>query len=764
MRKARLFLSLLFFTIGFGLIACSNGDGNNDARDATLGDTVTDTGTRCASLNQRCQRTDDCCEGLECNPNTNTCKKPLLDNGRACSSDENCKSGLCYGIVAKIKNSYCSRTCTTDSDCAGFADGRNYCCTYDSLDSDRKICIYTDGACTPLNRNAGEPCEKLGNVACKAGETYCVGEKDDDGLYKEGSVCSKKCERSVDCTEFKNTIGGYTMNCYECLDSAQYGTAMCIKTDRCVNLCSSSADCIYPLEGSCEFSPAHDGYVCQSCYYGDVCTNDSECKGDMRCTESKTGNKSGKKYCMSCSPNRFRPDCYGDITCSENQKCQLSFTLDKTGQSLMGLNTRCGERCELSKGGKRGGEECLQDDDCCSLFCLEGRCASFCHPSCKKIDEACKSDGECCSLKCLNGKCTTNINYPDEDFVCDYGDGFKGVCRDVGMSLDTSGCTVVNMGLCLPTVYQGDRPTNCEKPSDCKVEGEICKLIFGNDDNSRDEDNTQAICAKEFSRANRPGQPCEASFSCTTNLCLRVGFCSGACETIGETCSYNNAGSYTWKCMPQPLSTASEGVVQVNLCIPLSGSGRECNGDKDCSNGEVCRMTGFDDKSGRVISLCTEPTKDDAGKNGAGFNEDCVACSTDEICHEGCIDKPCANDLCLNNGKCSSLCKTNSDCPAGYACYEAYLGLGNLYQGICIPVEDISCNPCFEDAYCNSSNPDYNNPNPPNRCVAVPEGGTDMFCLATCDPQMAGACPQTFTCKDVKGVNLCVPDSNSCTQ
>ncbi len=764
MRKLFLVLPALLLIVLSGLTGCSSDDNNNTTGDVSITDAVTDTTPQCAALNQACQKTDDCCEGLECNPNTNTCKKPLLDNGNLCSSDDNCKSGLCYGVTANIKNSYCSKTCNTDSDCAGFAGGKNYCCTYDSLDSSKKICIYTDGGCTQKNGEAGASCEKLGNVACKPGETYCVGERDDDGLYKAGSVCSKKCTKSADCTEFGNTIGGYSMNCYECLNSAQYGTAMCIKTDRCVNFCSTEKDCIYPHETSCEYSLAHDGYVCQSCYYGDTCNDDSDCKGDMKCTESKTGSKNGKKYCMSCSPNRFRPDCYGDVTCGENEKCQMSFTLDTTGQSIMGLNTKCGELCELSKGGKKAGEDCLQDDDCCSLFCMEGKCANFCHPSCKKIDESCKVDGDCCSLKCLNNKCVANIDYPDENSVCNYGNGFKGVCRDVGMSLDQAGCTVVNMGICIPTVYQGDKPTQCEKPSDCKVEGEICKLIFGNDENTIDEDNTQAICAKEYSAASKPGQACQASFSCSTNLCLRAGFCSGTCDTVGATCNYGNAGNYNWLCMPQPLSETSEGVIQTNLCIPVEGSGKECNGDKDCSNGEVCKMTGFDDKNHKIISVCSVPTKDSAGQPGAGFDGDCIFCSADEICHEGCIDKPCANDLCLNNGKCSSICKTNSDCPAGYACYESFLGLGTLYQGICIPITEISCNPCSDDAYCNSSNPDYNNPNPSNRCVAVPENGSDKFCLASCDPQVQGACPQDFTCKDVQGINLCVPNSNSCVQ
>jgi hypothetical protein len=170
-------------------------------------------------------------------------------------------------------------------------------------------------------------------------------------------------------------------------------------------------------------------------------------------------------------------------------------------------------------------------------------------------------------------------------------------------------------------------------------------------------------------------------------------------------------------------------------------------------------MYGFDAKANKVYSYCSAPTE-----GGAGFNGDCVVCSTDEACHEACVEKPCANDLCLNNGKCSSICKTNSDCPAGYACYESWLGLGNLYQGICIPMTELLCMPCFDDAYCNSGNPDYNNPNPPNRCVKVPDTGADMFCLAGCNPQEQNACPANYTCKNVNGVNLCVPDSNSCVQ
>ncbi|MGC9043132.1 MAG: hypothetical protein ACP5KG_04675 [Myxococcota bacterium] len=774
--KKVLLVIVVFMFMALVFSACS--DNVDRSKDVTLSDTSSaDTTPECSALNQGCEKNEDCCEGLICNQSTKTCKKPLKKNGELCASDDVCESNFCYGLVAKIKNSYCSKECKSDSDCAGFAGGKNYCCTYDSLDSSKKICVYTEGECEQKNGGPGTPCDKLGNVACKPGETYCVGERDDNGLYKEGSVCSMKCEKSADCSEIKSTIGGYSMSCYECLNSAQYGTAMCIKTDRCVNYCNDNRDCTYPGEANCVYSEAHQASICQGCYIKNTdikddnqCTDDSNCVGDKRCLlfkiyNSNEGKVEEKKYCASCSPSRFKPDCYGDLTCGENQKCQMGFTLDKTGQSILGLNTKCGENCELGKGGKKAGEDCIKDDDCCSLFCLEGKCANFCHPSCKKINESCKTDGQCCSLKCLNDRCVANINCTDEHCSCDYGNGFKGVCRDVGMSLDQAGCTIVNMGICIPTVYEGDKFTKCEKASDCKVSGEVCKVIFGNNDNddySRPEtynDNTISICAKEYSGASKPGEQCQASFSCTTNLCLRVGYCSGACDTVGSDCDYNKAGNYTWKCLPQPLSEGYESVNQLNFCIPLAGSGKECNGDKDCSNGEVCKMFGFDAINNKIYSYCSAPTE-----KGAGFGGDCTVCNTDEACHEGCIEKPCANDLCLNNGKCSSLCKSNADCPAGYACYESYLGSGVLYQGICIPMTDLLCVPCFDDAYCNSGNPDYNNPNPPNRCVKVPDTGNDMFCLTGCNPQEQDACPTGFTCKAVNGVNLCVPNSNSCVQ
>lgn len=774
-------LVILGIIISLALFSCSSdedGKGGKDALTDVSGDAIStgDTGPQCSSVGQNCGKQEDCCEGLVCDQTSKTCKKPLKKNGEFCSSDDACESNMCYGITAKIKNSYCSKTCESDADCAGFAGGRNYCCTYDSLDSNKKICIYTEGECGQKNRKAGEPCDKLGNVACTPNETYCVGERDDNGLYKEGSVCSKKCEKSADCSMFSSSVGGYKMNCYECLSSAQYGTAMCIKTDRCVNYCNDNRDCMYPQEKYCATSHTHGGTICQSCYVKDdkECTSNEDCKGDMACNTFKTFDSKNntvveKKYCSSCFPNRFRPECYGDITCKENEKCQLSFTLDSTGQSLLGLNTKCGETCELSKGGKKAGEDCTDDDECCSLFCLEGKCANFCHPSCKKVNESCNNDGDCCSLKCINGKCVTNVNCPDENCACNYGNGFKGVCRDVGMSLDKAGCNIVYMGICLPTVYSGETPTECEKASDCKVSGEVCKLIFGNEDNddfSKPEtyaDNTVSICAKEYSGASKPGQECTASFSCSTNLCLRVGYCSGACDNVGADCDYGKAGNYTWKCLPQPLSPKYDPVEdvynQTNLCIPFAGSGKECNGDKDCPSGEVCKMYGFDTKTGKVYTYCSTPTE-----KGAGFDEECSTCSTDEVCHEACIEKPCANDLCLTNGKCTALCKSNSDCPSGFVCYEISLGLGNLYQGICIPMTEVLCVPCSSDEYCNSSNPYYSNPNPSNKCVAIPDKSEYKFCLAPCDPQDPKACPDNYTCKDINGVNLCYPNSDNCTQ
>ena len=86
----RLF-AVLFSILMVGVFACSSGD-ESGPKDVISQDTIgSDTNITCAALNQACTVNEDCCSGLECDPNTKKCRKPLLDNGKPCSSDDSCK-------------------------------------------------------------------------------------------------------------------------------------------------------------------------------------------------------------------------------------------------------------------------------------------------------------------------------------------------------------------------------------------------------------------------------------------------------------------------------------------------------------------------------------------------------------------------------------------------------------------------------------------------------------------------------------------------
>ncbi len=118
-------------------------------------------------------------------------RKPLSDTlkkeGEACSSDDNCETGLCDGVVQAVCVRKCSSTCKTEEVCTQLTPGRFSCqpdqrklCQACLIDSD---CPYPADKCIVVNseRVCGRDCAF--DQSCPTGY-LCVNGRGSDGMTK----------------------------------------------------------------------------------------------------------------------------------------------------------------------------------------------------------------------------------------------------------------------------------------------------------------------------------------------------------------------------------------------------------------------------------------------------------------------------------------------------------------------------------------------------------------------------------------------------
>jgi hypothetical protein len=96
--------------------------------------------------------------------------------------------------------------------------------------------------------------------------------------------------------------------------------------------------------------------------------------------------------------------------------------------------------------------------------------------------------------------------------------------------------------------------------------------------------------------------------------------------------------------------------------------GTECSRNRDCSGGEVCLVGPTSDES--LSAHCEAPLGRRAG--GPALRPSADFCDTG-----------CANGFCLQDGVCSTLCRADADCPAGWLCFQDTLESGQAY-GYCV--------------------------------------------------------------------------------
>lgn len=354
----------------------------------------------------------------------------------------------------------------------------------------------------------------------------------------------------------------------------------------------------------------------------------------------------------------------------------------------------------------KAGDVCETLADCVggtNLVCDYGTCAVL---SCETPLQ-CPGQSTCVDGICGPAECETDDHCAD-DAIC-----WGGWCVDDGC-VDKSACAAGQVCLgspprCTAAPERCTSDLECPQGSGCLVDKRQCTSVCTSD---RDCD-VGTYCLDELCRDPcRDDAECPGGRSCVDDRCVKLPDCSD-----GPVCS----GLRPYR---DPLSCECVG------CLSSS--------DCDLTRQEYCTSTG-------QCLYCAETgtSEEDCAGRGLHYSDGCCTECLDDshcpssqapFCERGrCVgvDGPdciaasdCEAGLVCDRGACVAppsfdSCQTQSDCPAGEACFA---------DGLCHAASDV-CNACPT----------------PSRCVAEPgdQTGTCAGCTAHCE---ASGCPDGHVC------------------
>ncbi len=205
------------------------------------------------------------------------------------------------------------------------------------------------------------------------------------------------------------------------------------------------------------------------------------------------------------------------------------------------------------------GDSCTIDAVCCTKSC--DLMTMKCRPSvssCQSEGTPCQTPTDCCSVSCVNNRCATAVCTADNQTCTSSASCCSGTCTN---------------SVCQPLT------TSCKTAGNpCAGANECCSRLC-----------TNGTCALGSSYCIQPDDVCYRSTDCCTGLCeIPVGGKAGTCKTLkttgsggcvqdGIACSgCNNCCSRV--CAPYGLSG-------VKICQPASGCrvvNNLCRNDSDC--------------------------------------------------------------------------------------------------------------------------------------------------------------------------------------
>ncbi len=664
-------------------------------------DSLTD---RCVpDLDTECKDNSDCPEGTRCILNTEGNKKNCIPVGRfglghdcSLSGASECKSGLCFPGAGEITATCVEHCDSPGSDC----DGHEGSCV--SLKNMPPLC-FANGTTI-----AGNYCGCSPTQLCVItnNEAWCKESCFDDSDCDSGENCitlkwgfgycdaeGKICQSTGDCKSLGSEyVCGLVGNHFECIQG-EYEIKECSSSSECdTNLC---------IDGFCSIP----------------CTDDLECNTTLpycRLIYTNAG------YIPICSKTSGRSICSKEDDCSEKESCRPIQLFDGSTQYA----------CFESTGSTEIGSYCTDSEQCIDGFCssLTSLCTVVCNHTndcpafyrCDFVPESsittssfdvkeclapglrgsygqlCKKDSDCITYEC--------VFYDD---TIDYG-----ICSISCRSRrcpDGMICNPENNYICL--IDEASELDECKNDDDCN--GKKCILDIESDHLS-----CRAINIYDLKK------DCLFDRQCKSGICSRFGFCTTPCKTHQECVSKMGEG---YICTYQ---RSDEGRY-IKVCERDIGSLTPCISPNDCPSGETCSL--LIDESGYLYdTLCMKPIGD------KGFNQPCQK------------NEDCATNICNQETlSCTSLCRTDDECPQGSICNPSMVSIKgrnfNIYVctsenqkgglGDPCPRGIIDCNglSCYTDVNGNS------------------------FCTRFCDTDQD--CDQNTKCYTVTDLNrsICVP-------
>ena len=510
---------------------------------------------------------------------------------------------------------------------------------------------------------------------------------------------------------------------------------MCIRDRFC------TADICNPAIGTCQHTPANDGFECDD---GNACTLQTSCHAGT----------CGNGTPTVCNDNNF---CTQN-TCNPATGCEYPPLPDGTACSDGNICTTP-DRC--TAGQCAGAPKCQDFNVCTDDMCnpQTGQCA---FPGVK--DPVPCSDGNACTPgdHCLNSQCVGGPPPACADgdaCTSDSCDPATGSCRFLPRSCDdNSPCTQDSCNPATGCLYDPLPNGSACNDGDACITGESCQYgqcvglrTTCNDgsDCTYDQCDSQTGLCQAYPQCN-DGNPC------TDDVCLPGGGCDYVAHDPGTACDDGNVCTTADSCVDFGMGSP--------LCRGTATQGAACDDGNPCTHDDVCADVGAG------TPYCTGTY--DSCSDGQPCTSDYCDPQTGQCAHDplNCDDRnPCTIDSC---GPAENQCSFQP-VPAGTACNDSS---GCLIGGTCGngPL-GFACNGTPNvGAACD----DHNFCTEPDRCQADGRGnvscrGNPITCnddglICTndyCDPGIAQCRQSPIYCDDgdVCTLNVCDEATASCT-
>jgi uncharacterized protein (TIGR03382 family) len=490
----------------------------------------------------------DCLPGQFCNRDAaggEPVCRTTLGNGRECTTDMQCSSGICTEGVCC--NARCSGACESCRNAGSVG-----------------LCSATNGApvgarpaCTNFGTTCGGRCDGMNRTECtftptttECSSASCSGVVAVSSAFCDGrgscgtprrtecnpfvcgaTACLTMCRTAADCaTGFTCTDGRCVPTIppgRACTSSAMCATGSCVDGVCCNTACTGQCEaCDNPgMLGTCSPVRGAPHSPRAACVGTGVCAG--TCDGTVRnaCAYPNDQTQCGMPSCVA---GRETPA----AVCDGRGMCNMTSTARDCGRYACS-----GTACRTS---------CDTDIECASgNFCRDGVCTP-------RLPNGgrCTTTGQCASGNCVDGVCC-NVACEGQCEACDV-EGSVGTCSPVRGVPHTARPACAGAGPCLG-VCDGTARTNCTYPG-ASIE---CRA---------------PSCA-EGTATNRG--TCDGTGGCGT---VRTAMCSPyTCNgtTCREMCAADAECITGYRC-------------EMGRCVPRSALGGNCTTDAQCGAGGVC--------------------------------------------------------------------------------------------------------------------------------------------------------------------------------